>query len=63
MPFALGSETATGVGLGGLDGLALGDAAAEVGVADGVTAPPLHAATTMTANNGPVIWRTPAVWT
>jgi hypothetical protein len=51
-PFAVGSETATGVGLGELDGLALGDAAAEVGVADGVAVPPLHAATTISANSG-----------
>ncbi|MDP9274711.1 MAG: hypothetical protein M3O99_03840 [Chloroflexota bacterium] len=60
----MGSETATGVGLGGLDGLALGDAAANEGVGELAVAPPVQAtAATMIANSGGVIRRTRAVWT
>jgi hypothetical protein len=62
-PSAVGLAPATGVGLAALDGLALGDAAAEAGVADGVAAPPLQATTTTSTNIEAAITRTRAVWT
>jgi hypothetical protein len=52
---ALGSETGTGVGLGALDGLALGDAATGEADADGAVAPLLHAVTTTIASSGAAI--------
>jgi hypothetical protein len=50
----VGSEPGTAVGLAAADGLAVGEAAEDVGVGEGVAVPPLHAtATTMIANSVP----------